>query len=715
MAKSKFQNLTVDMNSLRRLSMTDRLSMLRSSDGISILPNFTPSQLNELFPFYYRRTFTDIGQAFKAVSDKRNLTGGVNADAAELQSRSELSSRPTRVTATATWQDRLREKTGVNINDPVSGPAMERLKREISRGEGGYDSVNRGNAGDTPGGAARLLGRPLSDFTVGEIMDMQKGGRDQRKLFAVGKYQFIPKTLAEAVRWTGIDKDAKFDSATQEKLFEYTISEKKRPALAAYLSGKSNDRNAALRDLSLEYASIPGPNGKGAYDRDRAGNMAHGGMKRAEAMLNMLTEAREERLTAQTSQPESSVEAPQLPSGLAPKLLEELNRMSPRQQQKFMTALDKIGGVEKMNDLYAQNPNTIDRAAAQGASFSYSNVAFSSDRIRSGISNLSQEAQATLQRLDSFGIPVTVTSTYRSPEQNAKTAGSSRSSLHMSGNAIDIRTNDKSPEELQRTVQALKRAGFNKVLIENNHLHAEYHKGSNEFNLNVRKGHSNPNINLEQAQQAASSVQFRESLPEPENSSQSTATPLQKRVSENQQSTSSPVEETKPVEEIKPALALGGDIKTDAKQLNAYAINKSRQRRDDMVVTDGAEPLFTMNSEEEMKFSPQTGKVSVNPSARGLKANPEELQERLKPPVEPMETRQTQTTTNEIKDQGQQQPVIINQSPATPVTNSYDSITDGSIQKMSPSFERAVARSRFVNTGDAVLGGHFDFGASNMA
>jgi hypothetical protein len=32
----------------------------------------------------------------------------------------------------------------------------------------------------------------------------------------------------------------------------------------------------------------------------------------------------------------------------------------------------------------------------------------------------------------------------------------------------------------------------------------------------------------------------------------------------------------------------------------------------------------------------------------------------------------------------------------------------------SPSFERAIARTRFHNSGDAALGGHFDGKAANM-
>ena len=49
---------------------------------------------------------------------------------------------------------------------------------------------------------------------------------------------------------------------------------KKRPNLTAYLLGQSDDLNAAHEDLALEFAVVEGPDGKGRYDNDKAGNLA---------------------------------------------------------------------------------------------------------------------------------------------------------------------------------------------------------------------------------------------------------------------------------------------------------------------------------------------------------------------------------------------------------------------------------------------------------
>lgn len=165
----------------------------------------------------------------------------------------------------------------------ISGIQM--LKSEISKGEGDYNSYNTGKAGDTP--------RPtitITSFTVGQIMKMQEEG----KVFAVGKYQFIPVTLREAVnnKKVGVKQSDLFSPQTQEKLFMHLIY--KRPKLMSYLNGKSNDINSAVNDLAAEFASMPNTSGSGNYDNDKAKNKARGGLKRVERIKEILRILRKE-------------------------------------------------------------------------------------------------------------------------------------------------------------------------------------------------------------------------------------------------------------------------------------------------------------------------------------------------------------------------------------------------------------------------------------
>ncbi len=131
------------------------------------------------------------------------------------------------------------------------GPLFE----VISRGEGGVNSVNRGNAGDTPGGAKSIFGRNLTDMTVDEIYAAQRSGR----VFAVGKFQIIDITMPGFIKYLksrGIDTStAKFTEKIQDYFKPYVV-DYKRPIVGKYLRGESNNRAEAAQALAREFASI---------------------------------------------------------------------------------------------------------------------------------------------------------------------------------------------------------------------------------------------------------------------------------------------------------------------------------------------------------------------------------------------------------------------------------------------------------------------------
>lgn len=129
----------------------------------------------------------------------------------------------------------------------------------ISKGEGGYNSVNLGRAGGYK--AARM---PLETMTVRQVMEAQAAGAFN----AAGAYQITRPTMKEAVKGLGIDPDkTKFDMRTQDRIFQDYLLKMKRPAIAAYISGQSNDLHAALKSAALEWASFADPDtGKSAYD-----------------------------------------------------------------------------------------------------------------------------------------------------------------------------------------------------------------------------------------------------------------------------------------------------------------------------------------------------------------------------------------------------------------------------------------------------------------
>ena len=149
-------------------------------------------------------------------------------------------------------------------NFPDFGGLAELVRGGESLGSGLYNAFNGGTT-DTAGEM------DITSKTIGEMEQMQADG----EVFAVGAYQFTPNVLTEARVYSGLSKDDIMTPENQDRLFwGMLLSGRKRPSLAAYLTGQSDDLNAAHEDLALEFAAIQGPDGKGMYDNDKAGNYA---------------------------------------------------------------------------------------------------------------------------------------------------------------------------------------------------------------------------------------------------------------------------------------------------------------------------------------------------------------------------------------------------------------------------------------------------------
>jgi len=186
-----------------------------------------------------------------------------------------------RIRATARLAEAKRRQQQTSMTTSSSGKAFGAgdyggLASLISSGEGGFNSVNRGVAGDTPGGMN------LTSMSIGEVEKLQ----NQNQLFAVGFAQWIPGNLAMARSAAGLSPKDKMTPENQLKMFwAYILNSNKRPALRDYLLGKNNDLMTAHRELAREWAAIAGPEGYGYYDNDKAGNKASLGAKRVQQAL----------------------------------------------------------------------------------------------------------------------------------------------------------------------------------------------------------------------------------------------------------------------------------------------------------------------------------------------------------------------------------------------------------------------------------------------
>lgn len=118
---------------------------------------------------------------------------------------------------------------------------------QYESGIAGYNAYNVPN-GVTKGGKLNL-----SVMTVQQVMDLQANGQ----LFAVGRYQMIPKTLSEAVRTGKIKTTDTFSPAKQDELFRQYLLRSKRPQIFNFVSGsKGSDIESAALALAQEFEVV---------------------------------------------------------------------------------------------------------------------------------------------------------------------------------------------------------------------------------------------------------------------------------------------------------------------------------------------------------------------------------------------------------------------------------------------------------------------------
>lgn len=163
-----------------------------------------------------------------------------------------------------------------------------RLGDLIAQGEGGYNSYNRGSAGDARGATI-----DFSRMTVGELQEAQHlPRRDPDRLFAVGKYQIIPGTMDGAVRGLRLDPDQRFTPELQERIFSDYLIVQKRPDIHGYITGKPGvSLHDAQEAMAAEWASVADPDtGRSRYG-GMGGNRASISAERAgEALQAMRAE-----------------------------------------------------------------------------------------------------------------------------------------------------------------------------------------------------------------------------------------------------------------------------------------------------------------------------------------------------------------------------------------------------------------------------------------
>jgi muramidase (phage lysozyme) len=120
---------------------------------------------------------------------------------------------------------------------------MSGLRALTRSGEGGYTSMFPSESYPQ-----------LTNMTIRQVVELQKQKlQDGRQSAAVGAYQILYPE--KAAKMAGLSLDDKFTPQNQDMMFDALITQK-RPKINDYLTGKSNDIDAALDELAKEFASF---------------------------------------------------------------------------------------------------------------------------------------------------------------------------------------------------------------------------------------------------------------------------------------------------------------------------------------------------------------------------------------------------------------------------------------------------------------------------
>lgn len=176
---------------------------------------------------------------------------------------------------------------GYNIEcGEVAIPQLQAFKVLISKGEGGPQAFNRGVAGDSPNEKI-----DFTKMTFGQYFQRTakygNPGSKQNTIFAWGSYQMIPVTTKENLPRVNLSESDYMTTENREKLFTSLIKHA-RPPIYKYLTGQSEDVNAAALALAQEWSSFGIPYAIGSKQKDQSYHGNVGGNKASKSSASAI-------------------------------------------------------------------------------------------------------------------------------------------------------------------------------------------------------------------------------------------------------------------------------------------------------------------------------------------------------------------------------------------------------------------------------------------
>lgn len=618
----------------------------------------------------------------------------------------------------------------------------------IAKREGSKNAdIIFGDKGNVPGTGkySKELGldkRPLSDHSISEVLDLQPkltritredGVGGGRGTSAVGTGQMIRGTLLGNLRSLGIPESdwpkLKFDKTLQERL---TLQNFKTSGIGDPNADPSTWNQARL---GAQYESIDTRKGFRAMSQTEMQSIA--GASPTKVIGPITSESitvERKRLEEQERQQQETFLAgrtvPVLPDGADPKFASEFAKMSPGQKQRNVEAITKIGAA-RFNELY-RSTGSADFLGTRIRDGTTSN-----DDIRSrtigGYKNKIYDP-ANLVRLDNknatrnMGITSDLQSKIGSaiqkvygPGYYAKVYSGGQSGIGSGGPRVGSTRHDHG-----KAADTYIYGPDGRVTGDGLAPLAKYWiaKNMGGVGLEMRGGgihldeHQKPGNNfwtygsITPAQRAA----VEEGMIERERLLTAQRLEQSEQAKQTAPAANTTVQATQTVQATAPAantiptiqaFAEGGKAQVNADEIRAMPIKNTKN--DNSVVVDKKDnPIFTMNTKEETaNFDPLTRQVSVSPINRD---SPEDLMSQNAISNDTT-TNNNNTDTdnnnnrNRFFDAGAQNYKI----DAPQMTNMQSEFMND------PSYRRAIAKTRFVDSGDQAMGGHFGSANSDLS
>ncbi|WP_290557787.1 hypothetical protein [Aestuariivita sp.] len=172
----------------------------------------------------------------------------------------------------APWPEALAVPLPARLSR-AGADAARRIRDLIAKAEAGpdgYDAVQWGARIPPPQRPTRL--------TLAQIDQWIRDTPNQPH--AIGRYQFIPKTLRWLVARLGLPPETRFTPGIQDRLANLLLAD---AGLEAALSGEM-DQRTFMRNLARTWAGFPLPNGQSYYE-GFAGNKATMSWQKFEARI----------------------------------------------------------------------------------------------------------------------------------------------------------------------------------------------------------------------------------------------------------------------------------------------------------------------------------------------------------------------------------------------------------------------------------------------